>query len=151
MNSARDGGSLVSRVHQISGRVFARVLKEHGIDELNPAQGRILFELWKEDSLSQAELAQRTRLDKSTLALMLDRLEEAGQIERIKDEADARRRIVSATKANRALHGAYEKASREMTSLFYAGVGEAEADRFERTLRKILGNLDRAESGFDGR
>jgi MarR family len=76
MNSAREGGSLVSRAHQISGRVFARVLKEYGIDELNPAQGRILFELWKEDGLSQAELAQRTRLDKSTLALMLDRLEE---------------------------------------------------------------------------
>lgn len=151
MNSAREGGSLVSRVHQLSGRVFARVLKEHGIDELNPAQGRILFELWKEDGLSQAELASRTRLDKSTLALMLDRLEEAGQIERIKDEADARRRIVRATKANRALHGAYDAASREMTEIFYGDIGEAEADRFERTLRRILGNLDRAESGFGGR
>jgi DNA-binding MarR family transcriptional regulator len=146
MNSAREGGSLVSRVHQLSGRVFSRVLKEHGIDELNPAQGRILFELWKEDGMSQATLASRTKLDKSTLALMLERLEDAGQVERVPDEADARRRIVRATKANKALHGTYDAASREMTEIFYGDIGEAEADRFERTLRKILDNLDRADS-----
>lgn len=142
MNSTHEGGSLVSRVHQVSGRVFSRVLKKHGIDELNPAQGRILYELWKEDNITQAELASRTKLEKSTLALMLDRLEEAGQVERHRDEADARRRLVRTTAENRKLHGAYEKASKEMNEIFYRGLPEAEIDRFERTLRKILANLD---------
>jgi DNA-binding MarR family transcriptional regulator len=142
MNSTREGGSLVSRVHQVSGRVFSRVLKKHGIDELNPAQGRILYELWKEDSITQAELASRTKLEKSTLALMLDRLEEGGQVERVRDEGDARRRLVRTTEANRKLHGAYTKASREMNDIFYRGLSEAEIDRFEKTLRKILDNLE---------
>jgi DNA-binding MarR family transcriptional regulator len=137
-----EGGSLVSRVHQVAGRVFSRVLKKHGIDELNPAQGRILYELWKEDSITQAELASRTKLEKSTLALMLDRLEESGQVERVRDESDARRRLVRTTAENRKLHGAYQKASTEMNGIFYRGLSEPEIDRFEKTLRKILANLD---------
>lgn len=142
MSSTREGGSLVSRVHQVSGRVFSRVLKRHGIEALNPAQGRILYELWKEDSITQAELASRTKLEKSTLALMLDRLEDAGQIERVRDESDARRRLVRTTIENRKIHGAYEKASREMNEIFYRGIPDAEIDRFEKTLGKILANLE---------
>jgi DNA-binding MarR family transcriptional regulator len=144
MPSRREGGSLVSQVHQVSGRAFARVLRDNGIDELNPAQGRILYELWKEDGIPQTVLADRTKLDKSTLALMLDRLESQGQIERRRDPADSRRRLVFATAKNRALHRAYEKASDEMIALFYAGLSDAEIDRFERTLRKILDNLSGA-------
>jgi DNA-binding MarR family transcriptional regulator len=121
----REGGSLVSRVHQVAGRIFAKILKKHGIDELNPAQGRILYELWKEDSITQAELSSRTKLEKSTLAIMLDRLEEAGQVQRVRDPNDARHRLVRVTASNRALHG--------MT--------DSEIDQFENTLRRILANL----------
>lgn len=142
MKAVREGGSLVSKVHQVSARAFARILKDHGIDGLNPAQGRIVFELWKKDPLSQTELAARTRLDKSTLALMLDRLEERGQVERTRDPADSRKRLVRATEANRALHAEYELASREMTRLFYKGIPETEIDAFEATLRKVLANLE---------
>ena len=142
MNSTREGGNLVSKVHQISGRVFARILKEHGIDELNPAQGRILYVLWMEDAITQAELAARTKLDKSTLTLMLDRLEEQGQIVRERDPADSRRRLVRTTERNRALHGAYARASDEMNELYYRGLSEGEIDEFERTLKKILANLE---------
>jgi len=141
----RDGGSLVSQVHQISGRVFSRVLKKHGIDELNPAQGRILYVLWQEDGITQTGLADRTKLDKSTLAIMLARLVEEGQVERVRIEGDARKWLVRTTAKNRALHGAYTEASEEMTDLFYRGISETEIDRFEKTLRKILVNLEDVE------
>ncbi|MBN2811137.1 MAG: MarR family transcriptional regulator [Spirochaetales bacterium] len=145
MNSAREGGNLLSQAHQLSGRVFSRVLKQHGIDELNPSQGRILYELWKEDELTQTELAARTKLDKSTLALMLDRLAAAGQIERIRDPSDSRKRIVRTTESNRKLHRAYAAASEEMTEIFYRGIDRRESDDFENTLRKIIANLMKGE------
>lgn len=144
MTSKREGGALVSKVHQLSGRAFARILKAHGLDELNPAQGRILYALWREDQISQAELAARTKLEKSTLTLMLDRLEKQGQIERRPDPSDARRRLVCTTEKNRALHGAYEAASAEMLERFYRNIEETEIGAFERTLKKILANLEEA-------
>ncbi len=140
----REGGNLVSKVHQLAGRLFTRVLKEHGVDELNPAQGRIIYELWKEDGISQAELSARTKLDKSTLALMLDRLERRGQLRRERHPRDRRRRVLRLTEKNRALHAAYLAASREMSTYFYAGLSGGEIDSFEATLRKILASLEDA-------
>jgi DNA-binding MarR family transcriptional regulator len=139
---AREGGNLIAKIHQLAGRVFARILKEHGIDELNPAQGRIIYELWKEDGISQVLLAARTRLDKSTLALMLDRLERQGQLRRNRDPLDARRRIVELTAKNRATHAAYDAASRRMVSIFYRGMSDRDIATFERTLRRVMANLE---------
>ncbi len=145
-SSPREGGNLIAKIHQLGGRVFARILKAHGVDELNPAQGRIIYELWKEDRISQAQLAARTRLDKSTLTLMLDRLETQGQLRRESDPRDARRRIVTLTASNRAMHAAYARASKEMTGIFYRDITDDEIDAFEATLRTILRNLEAAES-----
>lgn len=138
----REGGSLVAQVHQLSGRIFTRILKQHGVDDLNPAQGRIIYALWKEEPLSQTKLAERTKLDKSTLTLMLDRLEQAGQVARTQAPRDKRGKLVALTARNRALHGSYLAASRQMTSLFYRGLSEIEIDTFEGALKKILANLE---------
>lgn len=146
----RDGGNLVSQAHQLAGRAFARVLKRHGIEELSPGQGRILYALWREDGIAQGELARKTKLEKSTLALMLDRLEAEGLVERVPDPADARRRIVRATDATRRLDDAYARASEEMISIFYRGMQESEIDRFERALRRVIANLEADEAGVRG-
>ncbi len=144
--SAREGGVLVAQVHQLAGRVFSRLLRRHGIEDLNPAQGRIVYALWKESPLSQTQLAERTRLDKSTLALMLERLEASGQVERTTDPVDARRKFVTLTEANRAMHAAYEAASREMLGIFYRGFAAEEIDVLEAALRRLLENLESAGS-----
>ncbi len=140
--SRRDGGNLVSQIHQLSGRVFTRLLKDHGLEEINPSQGRILYALWKKDGISQGELAELTKLDKSTLTAMLDRLENAGQVERVPDPGDSRRKIVRTTERNRKLHERYEEASKRMIELYYRGLPDPKIDAFEDTLRFILGNLE---------
>lgn len=145
-DAAREGGVLVAQVHQLAGRVFSRILRDHGIEDLNPAQGRIVYALWKESPLSQARLSERTRLDKSTLALMLERLEAAGQVERVTDPADSRRKLVSLTDANRKMHAAYLAASEEMLAVFYRGFSPEEIDAFESALRRLLSNLEVAEA-----
>jgi MarR family transcriptional regulator, organic hydroperoxide resistance regulator len=132
----------VAQVHQLSGRLFSRILREHGIGDLNPAQGRIIFALWREDGLTQAELAARTKLDKSTLTAMLGRLEEAGQVRRTLDAADARLRRVHLTAGNRRLHDTYRAASEEMLRHYYRGLKNTEITAFETTLRRLIANLE---------
>jgi MarR family transcriptional regulator, organic hydroperoxide resistance regulator len=141
---AHEGGTLVAQVHHLAGRVFGRILRSHGVDDLNPAQGRIVYALWKEDAVSQATLAARTRLDKSTLALMLDRLEMQGHVRRQQDPRDGRRRIIRLTAKNRAMHAAYTRASAEMVAIFYRGMADRDVEAFEVALRKVLANLEAA-------
>jgi hypothetical protein len=57
MRGPREGGFLIAPVHQVAGRVFARLLKDHGIEEINPPLGRMLFVLWQEDGIPIGELA----------------------------------------------------------------------------------------------
>lgn len=140
--SIGEGGVLVAQVHQLAGRHFSRLLQQHGIQDLNPAQGRIIYALWREDGLTQTELATRTRLDKSTLTLMLQRLEAADQVQRRPDAADSRVRRVFLTKRNRKLHGAYMAASQEMLDVFYRGLTVEVIATFEATLRVIIANLE---------
>ncbi len=137
----RRGGFLISKVHQLAGRVFARKLKEHGVHDLNPAQGRILFALWQEDGVPIETLARRTGLGPSTLTRMLDNLERAGHLSRGPSETDRRKQIIRLTASHQALRRSYDQVSAEMTDLFYQGFTGAEIDVFESYLDRILKNL----------
>ncbi|UCC32501.1 MAG: MarR family transcriptional regulator [Phycisphaerales bacterium] len=146
MKRQRQGGFLIAKVHQVAGRIFARMLKEHQIDEINPAQGRIMFVLWREDGISINELAKRTSLGKSTLTSMLDRLEEAGYLVRVPSKEDRRRILIKRTDKDKALENVYVRVSQEMTKLFYDGFSSTEIHRFEEDLQRILDNLTEFEA-----
>ncbi len=122
MKKLREGGFLIARVHYLAGRILARKLKQYHLDEINPAQGRILFVLWHSDSISIRELAKKTSLEKSTLTSMLDRLEEAGYLNRVPSKKDRRKILIELTQKDRALRDVYEQVSGEMTELFYDGL-----------------------------
>lgn len=141
MEKLREGGMLVARLHQVSGRVFAKKLKEYGIEEINPAQGRILFVLWENDGIPIRALAEKTMLEKSTLTSMLDRLEDAGYVTRTPSKEDRREIIISRTEKDRAFQKLYNEVSEDMTRLFYEGLTEKEVDQFEAWMRRILDNM----------
>jgi DNA-binding MarR family transcriptional regulator len=145
MKDQRQGGFLISQIHQLGGRIFARMLREYGIDEINPAQGRIMFVLWRNDRISITDLAKQTSLGKSTLTSMLDRLEQSGYVRRVPLPQDRRVVLIERTEKDRAFQQQYVQVSQEMTELFYDGLSASEIDAFEGYLRRILDNLIAAE------
>ncbi len=148
MRIKRQGGFLVAKIHQAGGRVFARLMKARGIREINSAQGRILFALWRADGIPIRDLAVRTGLDKSTLTSMLGRLERKGLIARVPAPDDRRRVLIRRTDKDRALQARYLDVSRDMTDLFYEDFSEAEIDAFEAALARLLANLEKRERSF---
>lgn len=146
MENLRQGGFLLSKVHQLSGRIFAKKLKDYNINEINPAQGRILFVLWQHDGITIQELAKRTSLGKSTMTRMLDRMEEAGIVIRVFPKEDRRKVLVQLTEDNKKVKKAYEEVSADMTNLFYKGFTECEINDFEKYLQRIFGNLSEVEN-----
>ncbi len=141
MRDFRSGGFLISKIHQVSGRIFSEMLKKHKAEEINPAQGRIMFPLWKKDGISIGELARETALGKSTLTSMLDRLEREGHIRRVPSRKDRRETLIFLTEKDRGLQEKYARVSSHMNELYYKGFGEKEIEEFERYLERILENL----------
>ncbi len=141
MKDQREGGFLIAKIHQIANRIFKQMLKEYGIKELNPGQGRILFALWQKDGIPIRELSKKTQLTKSTLTTMLKRLETAGFLTRNSDEADERITNVKISEKSKKLQKKYVEVSKKMTEVFYRTLTEEDIDQFEGYLRRILNNL----------
>lgn len=141
MEKLHEGGFLISKIKQLSERIFDKKLKDYGID-LNAAQGRIIFSLWQNDNVPIIELARRTALGKTTLTSMLERLEKSGHIIRKVDTAgDKRQTLIALSDKIKSIESRHEAVSKEMAALFYKGLSEKEIDNFEKTLRHILSNL----------
>ncbi len=141
-----NGGFLISKVKQIQGRVFERLLNENGISEFNGAQGRILFVLWETDNIPITELSEKTGLAKTTLTGMLDRLEGMGHIRRAADPDDRRAVRICLTENAGSLREKYERVSSLMNEIFYKGFCDEEILAFERSLGKVLENLIEKEN-----
>jgi len=148
LGKLREGGFLISKIRQISGRIFDKKLKNYGINDLNTAQGRIIFSLWQHNHITISDLARQTALGKTTLTSMLNRLEQSGYIVSNTDEKDKRKTLISSTGKSKSLEDRYEAVSKEMTSLFYKGLSEKQIDEFENLLRHILSNLIKYEEEY---
>ena len=145
MKPDSEGGFLIAKIHQVSGRIFDRLLKNAGLGSINSGQGRILFALWQEDGIPISTLSSRTQLEKSTLTAMLDRLEADGLLERVASRDDRRKILIRSTGKNRRLESKYLSVSRAMAGIFYGDWGKTEIRGFELKLKELLDNLMQEE------
>lgn len=140
-----NGGFLIGQIKQRQARIFERILNEHGIQEFNGAQGRILYILWNHNNIPISEISERTGLAKTTLTSMLDRMEQAGLVCRVADDKDRRKVKVVITEKTRKLNDEYQEVSEQMNEIFYEGFTNDECTQFEDYLNRILTNLIKNE------
>ena len=141
MEGMSRGGFLIGKIQRLSERIFSKILKENNLNEINPAQGRILFVLWEKDGISINELAQKASMGKSTLTSMLDRLEDSGFVKRKPSPIDRRKILIERTEKDVKFQDIYIKVSKQMNKLFYKGFSSQQISEFEVYLEKSLKNL----------
>ena len=137
-----NGGFLVTKVKQLSDRVFEKILARQGIDEFNGPQGRILFVLWQQDGVAIKTLSEKSGLAITSLTTMLERMENNGLIIRKQDETDKRKTLLFLSDKARELRESYEMVSEEMGSIFYQDFNDEEISEFEEKLERIFDNLE---------
>jgi len=105
------------------------------------AQWRVLARLARDDGQRQIDLADSLDVEPITLCRMIDRLSEAGLVERRDDPADRRARRVHLT----AKAAPVVESLRGLAETFFAealsGVGEQQQEQVRDALRRIRGNL----------
>ena len=137
----------LSGVYHIKERLFSRLLKRHGMENLSPAQGRILMALWEQNDIPVRQLASLTSLDKSTLSLSLSRMEQFGIVRRTGDSADRRVVRVTLTDSGRALRASCMEAMQELEEILYRDIPQQDKDVFLRVLGQIFENAYEQEQG----
>lgn len=138
------GGFLITRIKQVGGRVFERILADKKIEAFNGAQGRILYVLWQKNGIPISELSKETGLAMTSLTSMLDRMEAAGLIYRDRGDKDRRKILIFLTDEAKKLKNDYNAVSEEVSSIYYRGFSEDEIKQFEGYLKRVLTNVEEA-------
>ncbi|HEY6141668.1 MAG TPA: MarR family transcriptional regulator [Thermoanaerobaculia bacterium] len=113
---------------------------------LSGAQLFVLQELGKTPSLSLNELAERTRTDQSSVSVVVTRLVEAGFVARDRDLRDARRLVLTLTKAGAAVVRKSAPAAQERILEIVDTMSAAERKRFADAFENLVDELG-AERG----
>lgn len=145
------GGTLISQVNQVCGRVWNNILRSNGLSDLEGARGRVLFALWSEDCVPIKSLCKKTSLDKATMTGIIARLERDGYISRKPDETDARSCLVCRTGKDEFFTKKVPAVSDEMNAVFYKGFSVQEAKLLDTLLERLLSNCLDAEKAYKER
>lgn len=108
---------------------------------LHTGQEWVLFELWKQEGLTQSELVTRLGVEPPTVTKTLDRLEKAGLVLRRPDSEDARVSRVYLTPKGRSLRGSVEKIWRDLETRSTQGLSDVEKALMLRLLDQIYENI----------
>ncbi len=129
---------LLVRAAKAHRGLVARGLAELG---LHAGQELVLAQLWREDGLRPAQLAERLAVERPTVTKVVGGLERAGLVTRAPDVEDARASRVSLTERGRDLRDPVERvwSLAERTAL--GGLDRQESVLLTRALSRMLANL----------
>lgn len=126
---------LLHRAGQRAADIFAEEAKKGG---LTPRQFAVLTAVSLEEGLPQAELVERTGIDRSTLADIVARLLGRGLIQRRRSKEDGRAYAIKlSAKGIKALSKA-QPAAAAADSQLLAGLTAAKRSEFPQTLSQIV-------------
>lgn len=131
-------GLLLNDTARLLGRRFDQRAKAFG---LTRAQWQLLKQLFRSEGINQAGLADRLDIEPISLCRLVDRMEEAGWLERRPDPADRRARLLYMTDQSRAVLAEMRALSTEVYAEALKGLAEEEARRFIETLAHVRNNL----------
>ena len=108
------------------------------------AQWRVLARLKREPGLRQVELAERLDMEPITLCRIVDRLEEAGLVERKTDPSDRRAWLLELTAKADPVVKQLRGLAREIAEEAMDGITEVELRELQKRLAAIRANVGRS-------
>jgi len=113
---------------------------------LSSAQLFVLHEVAKTPEISLKELAERTRTDQSSVSVVVARLCDAGLLARERAADDARRLVITPTRAGRAAMKKAPRVAQQELIEIIDQLPAAERKRFAATFAAIVDRLDGGET-----
>lgn len=108
---------------------------------LSSAQWRLLVRVFKEEGVAQARLAELLEIEPISVSRLIDRMEEAGWIERRFDPADRRVRTIFLTERSRPIFGEMRALAAEVYAEALEGLSEEQRRATLLGLKTICCNL----------
>ncbi|WP_374944002.1 MarR family winged helix-turn-helix transcriptional regulator [Sphingomonas sp.] len=131
-------GFLIGDVSRMMRRRFDERARTIGVTR---PQWRALVTLAREEGLQQGVLAERIEVEPITLCRMIDRLAEAGMVERRRDPADRRAWNIYLTDRSRPLLDRLGAVADDLVAAALDGVEDHDSAVLTATLERMRANL----------
>jgi DNA-binding MarR family transcriptional regulator len=139
-------GSMLADASRLIRRAFDE--RARGIGVTRP-QWQVLTLLNRHEGTNQGSLAEMLDTEPITLCRMVDRLQEAGLVERRQDPADRRMWRLFLTDKARELLTQLKPLGLEVIAAAFDGIPQEDCDVLRRALDRIRQNLARRSNGSD--
>ena len=126
-------------------RVFMERINERMGDEvkLTHEQFAVLFHISEmDDEVTQQEMAERMKKDKSVILRMVDVLEEKNLVRRVTDPNDRRKNCLMLTKSGTRLIEGYKAIGLEIIDQIHEGIDGNDLDTFYRVIGQLRTNTN---------
>ena len=137
----------MAETHRMMRRYYDRGASALGVTS---AQWRMLLRLAREPGLKQVELAERLDVEPITACRIVDRLEDAGLVERHRDPDDRRAWRLMLTKKATPILEKLRILAEEMSAEAFSGLSPDEIENMRTALGKVRENVSRAENAQKG-
>ncbi|NVJ91710.1 MAG: MarR family transcriptional regulator [Methylocystaceae bacterium] len=139
MNDSKHTVSLL--VHDVAHQL--RIIIDGKVEPFNLTRQKWVALTILEDhpGISQADLAERLEIDRSSAGRLLDRMEKSGLVYRRKDETDRRIIRVYVKEEARPVLDQLHDVSSEIQTVTQSGLSDEEQEDLVRLLRKVQTNL----------
>ena len=122
-------------------KCFFDKLQENGIN-ITPEQFLVLDILWKEQSLSQQNIADIIQKDKNSVTKIIDSLEKKNLVRRVVDKNDRRINKIELTNDGSALEKVTTEVAINFMNDVIKDIDAQELDSFVNVMRKLKNNLE---------
>ena len=144
---SRNFGFILNDVARLMRTQFDRRVKALG---LTRSQWWVLNHLFRNDGVTQSELADILEVEKATLGRLLDRLEQKGWVRREGHAGDRRAKRVFLTDEVEPAIKTMRAAAAELRRDALSGLSASQQNQFVDALLAIKSNLSNAENGVNG-
>ena len=120
-------------------RELAQGLRDYG---LRVPEWRALAALYSRRGCTTSELAELSTIDRTTLTRTLDRMQEAGWLERLADDADMRVTRLALTASGKRMFERIWPEVQRLNELALEGLPKSDIQSLQRILERMRSNLE---------
>ena len=130
--------ALMSRITELTNRMFIDELKAHDIQGIVPSHGGIMMRLFSGKQYTMQEMAAAIHRTKPTVTVLVGKLEAQGYVRKEKSAQDSRVTFLQITEKGKAMEPAFQEISAKVNALVYQGLSADEAQQMTGKLLQML-------------
>ncbi len=133
--------NLSSRLREKANKFIQERLNVYSASELAPCDGAILTALYHKSPVKLIDLARDVNRSKSTVSVLVDKLEKQGYLRKAPSTTDARVTEIDLTTKGREFENVFNQITKDLMLVMTAGIKVEELSTTERVIKQLLNNL----------